>query len=46
MGLINRVFMARMEATLALYSLPSKPLHPVTRYDKRPCFLMGDAIAP
>lgn len=35
-----------MEAILALYALPHNPLHPVVCYDERPCFLIGDAIAP
>lgn len=35
-----------MEALLALYSLPYNPLAPVICFDERPCFLIGEAIAP
>jgi len=35
-----------MERLLWLYSLPYNPLHPVVCFDERPCFLIGDAVAP
>jgi len=31
---------------LWLYALPYDPLYPVVCFDERPCFLIGDAIAP
>lgn len=35
-----------MEQTLWLYQLPYDPLFPVVCFDERPCFLIGDTIAP
>jgi transposase len=35
-----------MEHLLWLYALPYDPLQPVVCFDERPCFLIGDAIAP
>lgn len=35
-----------MERILWLYSLPHDPLLPVICFDERPCFLIGEAIAP
>jgi mannosyltransferase OCH1-like enzyme len=35
-----------MERLLWLYALPYDPLSPVVCFDERPCFLIGDAIAP
>lgn len=35
-----------MEQILWLYSLPHDPQFPVVCFDERPCFLIGDAIAP
>jgi hypothetical protein len=35
-----------MERRLWLYALPYDPLYPVVCFDERPCFLIGDAIAP
>jgi len=35
-----------MERLLWLYALPYDPLYPVVCFDERPCFLIGDAIAP
>ena len=37
---------ARMEQLLHLYSLPQDPLHPVVCFDERPCFLIGETVAP
>jgi hypothetical protein len=31
---------------LALYALPYDPAHPVICFDERPCFLIGDTLAP
>ena len=35
-----------MEQLLALYAEPYDPLHPVLCFDERPCFLIGDLLAP
>ena len=35
-----------MELILWLYALPSDPSYPVVCFDERPCFLIGDLIAP
>ncbi len=35
-----------MEQILWLYSLPYDPQFPVVCFDERPCFLIGDAVAP
>jgi hypothetical protein len=35
-----------MERLLWLYALPYDPLYPVVCFDERPCFLIGDAVAP
>jgi DDE superfamily endonuclease len=35
-----------MEHLLALYALPHDPHYPVICFDERPCFLIGDQIAP
>ena len=35
-----------MEDLLALYAQAYDPLYPVLCFDERPCFLIGDAIAP
>ena len=35
-----------MEQILWLYSLPQNPLCPVVCFDERPCFLIGEVIAP
>ena len=39
------MFLARMEALLALYAAPHNPEMPVVCYDERPCFLIGEAVA-
>lgn len=46
MGTINAHFIAHMEKLLWLYALPYKPLYPVVCFDERPCFLIGDVMAP
>jgi len=35
-----------MEHLLSLYALPDDPQHPVICFDERPCFLIGDQVAP
>ena len=35
-----------MERLLWLYALPDDAHYPVISYDERPCFLIGDAVAP
>lgn len=35
-----------MEQLLWLYALPYDPLYPVVCFDERPCFLIGDLVAP
>jgi len=44
-GTFDAVFLARMEALLALYAKPYNPKYPVICYDERPCFLIGEAVA-
>ena len=39
-------FLSRMETLLALYKLPYDPNYPVICYDERPCFLIGEIVAP
>jgi hypothetical protein len=38
--------LARLEQILALYALPYDPAYPVLCFDERPCFLIGDTLAP
>lgn len=38
--------MARLEQILALYALPYDPAYPLLCFDERPCFLIGDTLAP
>jgi len=45
-GTINAQFIARMEQILWLYRLPYDPKYPVICFDERPCFLIGEAVAP
>lgn len=35
-----------MEQLLHLYSLPLDPAYPVICFDERPCFLIGEVMAP
>jgi DDE superfamily endonuclease len=35
-----------MERLLWLYALPYDPLYPVVCFDERPCFLIGEEVAP
>lgn len=45
-GKINSLFISKMESLLALYHLPYDPDYPVLCFDERPCFLIGEAVAP
>lgn len=45
-GELDSRFLARMERILWLYALPHDPQHPVVCFDERPCFLIGEAVAP
>lgn len=45
-GEFDSRFIARMEQILWLYALPYDPLYPVVCFDERPCFLIGEAVAP
>jgi hypothetical protein len=45
-GTINAAFLARLEQILALYALPYDQAYPVICFDERPCFLIGDTLAP
>jgi hypothetical protein len=38
--------LAQLERLLALYALPYTPAYPVVCFDERPCFLIGDTLAP
>ena len=46
MGVIDSRFIARMEKLLWLYAKPYDPLFPVVCFDERPCFLIGEVMAP
>ena len=46
LGKLDSGFLARMEQLLCLYALPYDPRYPVVCFDERPCFLIGDHIAP
>ena len=35
-----------MEQILGLYAQPYDPLYPVVWFDERPCFLIGEEVAP
>jgi len=43
-GIINAMFLARMENILGLYALPYNEQYPVISFDERPCFLIGDVV--
>ena len=43
---MNAVFIACMEKILWLYSLAYDGAYPVVCYDERPCFLIGQVLAP
>lgn len=45
-GKITAAFIACMERILWLYSLAYDPQYPVVCFDERPCFLIGDTVAP
>jgi hypothetical protein len=46
LGRLTAAFLARMEQILWLYALPYDPSYPVVCFDERPCFLIGDLVAP
>ena len=46
MGELDAAFLSRMEALLWLYALPYDEPFPVVCFDERPCFLMGEVVAP
>lgn len=46
LGTLTSAFMARMEKLLWLYALPYDPRYPVICFDERPCFLIGEVVAP
>lgn len=43
---MNSQFIARMESLLTLYALPYDEAYPVVCFDERPCFLIGELMAP
>ncbi|MCX6050878.1 MAG: hypothetical protein NT075_37800 [Chloroflexi bacterium] len=43
---MNSLFLAHMEQILQLYARPYAPSDPVLCFDERPCFLIGDKVAP
>lgn len=43
-GIMNSMFIARMERILWLYGLPYDPRFPLLCYDERPCFLIGELV--
>jgi hypothetical protein len=43
---LNSRFLARIEALLALHKLLYVPNYPVICNDERPCFLIGETVAP
>jgi hypothetical protein len=45
-GKIDALYLSRMEDILGVYALPYDPLYPVVCFDERPCFLIGDTVAP
>jgi hypothetical protein len=45
-GVLNAQFLAQMERLLWLYAQPYDPQQPVICFDERPCFLLGEAVAP
>lgn len=45
-GHLNAAFLAQLEDLLALYAQPYDPQYPVICFDERPCFLIGEAVAP
>jgi transposase len=46
MGQLTSRFMAKMEQLLWLYAQPHDPAYPVVCFDERPCFLIGEVMAP
>ena len=46
LGHLDSRFIAQMEQLLHLYSLPYDAAYPVVCFDERPCFLIGEVMAP
>ena len=46
MGELNAQFLARMEHLLWLYAQAYDARYPVVCFDERPCFLIGEVVAP
>jgi transposase len=46
MGELSAQFLAHLERILWLYAQPYDPLYPVICFDERPCFLIGEEVAP
>ena len=46
LGEVNAAFLARMEDVLAVYERPDDPRFPVVCFDKCPCVLHGQPVAP
>ncbi len=44
-GVMNSLFIARMERILALYRTEYAVRFPLICYDERPCFLIGDKVS-
>jgi hypothetical protein len=43
---MDSLFISKMEQILWLYAQPYDEQYPVVCFDERPCFLMGDKVAP
>ncbi len=46
LGQLDSRFIAQMEQILWLYAQPYDPAYPVVCFDERPCFLIGEVVAP
>jgi transposase len=46
LGTLNAAFLAQMEQVLWVYGQPYDPQYPNVCFDERPCFLIGEAVAP
>jgi hypothetical protein len=46
LGKIDASFIAHREQILGLYAQPYDPLYPVVCLEERPCFLIGEEVAP
>ncbi len=43
---VDSGFIAKMEEVLEVYARPYEEQYPIVCFDERPCFLIGDTIAP